>query len=82
MTATAGLIPSRGGRDLREQPGRRPVEAYGPIMDAEDELATAVAGREHCKRDGHAAVCIPPGAAATVRVLPRAAATCRNRFLA
>jgi hypothetical protein len=57
------------------------VEAYGSIMDAEEELAVAVAGREHWRREGRAAI-YDPGAAAIVRVLPIARATRRERFAA
>ncbi len=57
------------------------VEAYGLIMDAEEGLAAAIAGRERWRREGRAAI-YDPGTAATVRVLPVAGATRRGRFAA
>lgn len=51
------------------------MEAYGSIMDAEEELAVAVAGREHLRQEGRAAI-YDPGAAAIVRVLPAPSGAC------
>jgi hypothetical protein len=46
------------------------------------ELAAAVAGRVHWRREGRAAVYAPPDTTATVRVLPVPGATRRARFIA
>ncbi len=57
------------------------AQAYGSIMDAEEELADAITGREHWRREGRAAI-YDPGTAATVRVLAVAGVTRRGRFAA
>jgi hypothetical protein len=57
------------------------AEAYGSIMDEDEELAAAITGREHWRREGRAAI-YDPGTVAIVRVLPVAGATRRGRFAA
>jgi hypothetical protein len=94
MTAVAGL--ARGVAAIERDPAvaRRvglfgllsslptaSAEAYGSIMDAEEERAAAVAGRERWRREGRAAI-YDPGTAVTVRVLPVVGATRRGRFAA
>ncbi len=52
------------------------------IVEPAEELAAAVAGHEHWRLTGPAAIYAPPGAAAAVRVQPLAQPTRRERYVA
>lgn len=51
-------------------------------VDRDEELAAAVAGREHWRLVDHSALYAPPGATAAVRVQPLMQPTRRARYLA
>jgi hypothetical protein len=51
-------------------------------VEPDQELAAAVAGREHWQIAGRAALYAPPGSEAAVRVQPLAQPTRRERYVA
>jgi len=78
MSIRRALVLSCGCEQPRQFPSGRMVRLWDP----EQELAAAIAGRQHWPSDGRAVVFAPPGAAATAPVLAVVGLTRRGRFVA